>query len=145
MNAFDQPKNTNIFLGCGQSATLNNPILWKIQSDGSKQFSRSLNIASTSYCYGINYNYDKAQSTLLLSSNVDAIKTVNKGYTTSPQDAFIFIITDSGTIIRGQQISFSSSSATNVPGSVKFGINALKKVGEYFIFAGYSTGFSTKF
>jgi hypothetical protein len=100
INAYVQPDGTNYLYGCGQATGGVNPRYFKISSNGEAQFHRSLSILATSYCQGLTYDANLAQTTLLILSNVEALKQVNTGYTGSPNDAFLFIITDGGTISR---------------------------------------------
>ena len=115
VNAYIQPKGQPFLYGCGQKASNIDPGYWKIQSNGDVQFHRSLSMIADSICHGITYDPIKYEATLLILSNVEAIKAVNSGYlTTKPNDAFLFVISDSGSVSRARQVSFSSSYSTTL-------------------------------
>jgi hypothetical protein len=110
-------------------------------------FHRRLTMAADSTCQGMTYDANKFEASLLIRSNDESFKVVNKGYTTTkPNDAFIFVISDAGSVSRGIQVSFSApysgASASNQV-FMKFGLNGLRRIGQYYIFAGNCAGFVT--
>ena len=80
---------------------------------------------------------------MMIRSNVDAIKVVNRGHTTSSYDVFLVIISDSGSVSRAVQVSMSSSSALGKVNNIKTPANSLRRIGNYYAFAGSTIGFST--
>lgn len=99
--AYVQPAGTNYLYGCGHKSGPSEPGYFKISSSGESYFYRKLNFGTNTLCQGITYDSARFEATLLILSNDELFKTVNKGYTGSPNDAFIFIITDGGTVTRG--------------------------------------------
>lgn len=106
LGGYFHPTGTNQFVGCGTSSsgTANKIVnYWKINSDGQSLFSRSYKVnnpasaaaAGDSKCKGVTYDYAKGQGAILITSTVQAIKTVNtytKDTDTGSQDAFIWLI-----------------------------------------------------
>jgi hypothetical protein len=58
------------------------------------------------------------------------------------QDVFLFIVSDAGQLIRGHQVSYNPSDK-NFLADVKLGLNALRKIGNQYAFAGSAVGFGT--
>jgi hypothetical protein len=59
----------------------------------------------------------------------------------SGYDVYLFVISDSGNVQRGKQISLSSKTSSV---NTYLGNNVLRKIGDSYIFAGYATGYYTK-
>ena len=136
--AYVQPAGTNYLYGCGHQLGAVNPGYFKISSSGEDYFHRKLNMAANSYCQGITYDSTRFETTLLILSNDEAYKAINSGYTGSPNDAFIFIITDAGSVSRGIQVSFSPTSivSNSINSITSMGSNSLRRLGKYYVFGG---------
>ena len=61
---------------------------------------------------------------------------------TKAQDVFLFVLADSGQMIRGHQVSFNPSDKSFLA-DVSLGLNALRRIGNSFAFAGNANGFGT--
>jgi len=48
--AYVQPNGTDYLIGCGQDASLSNPGVWKIYSNGNNGFYWNLNLGASSSC-----------------------------------------------------------------------------------------------
>jgi len=101
-----------------------------------------------SECRGLSYDYERAQGTLLVSSRDNSFRVVNRYSTVlaeaKGQDVFLFVLADSGQIIRGHQVSFNPSDKSFLA-DVSLGINALRRIGNTFAFAGHANGFGTMY
>lgn len=100
----------------------------------------------SSECRGLVYDYERAQGTLLVTSLDNTIRVVNRYSTlladTKGQDVFLFVVADSGQMIRGHQVSFNPSDKSFLA-DVSLGLNALNRIGNSFVFAGNANGFGT--
>jgi len=144
------PNNTNLFLGCGKSLGLgavDGVTYFKMTNDGKSIFHRKIKM-DNSECKGLTYDYERAQGTLLVTSFDDKIRVVNRyGSTGSTgdvrsQDVFLLVVADARQIVRAHQVSFNPSDKSFFA-ELELGINALRRIGDHFVFAGNSKGFGT--
>jgi len=154
--AYVHPTNTNLFLGCGKysgsdlvgGVTYRGITYFKITNNGNQLFYRKLRMIDGE-CRGLTYDYEKAHGTLLFTSSDRNLKVVNTG---SPRpgtvgsysDTYLIVVSDSGQIIRGHQVSFNPSDL-EFGADVALGINALRRVKDFYIFGGNAIGFGTRF
>ena len=102
----------------------------------------------SSECKGMTYDYEKAQGTLLVSSIDDSIRVVNRygstGTASDPKstDVFLLVIADARQIVRAHQVSFNPSDKSFLA-DLSLGLNALRRIGDQYIFAGNANGFGT--
>ena len=94
-----------------------------------------------SKCKGVSYDYSKGLGAILVTSPVSSMKTVNsytKDSDSGAQDTYIWMIRDTGVVTIVKQISFnpSSLSATKNLANVDYGLNSLRTINEYYVFAG---------
>jgi hypothetical protein len=71
------------------------------------------------------------------------LKVINTGHASLPSDLFLFVISDKGTVTRAQHLSLSSSSALGNAYPIRMGFSNLKRMGNYYIFGGSTSGFAT--
>ena len=147
------PNNTNLFLGCGKSTDVISSVYqgvtyFKITNDGNTLFHRKLQMLE-SECRGLTYDYDKAQGTLLVTSRDDYLRVVNrygsaKGTVAADksQDVFLLVVSDAGQLIRAHQVSFNPSDKSFLT-DTSLGINSLRRIGNYYAFAGNANGYGT--
>lgn len=102
------------------------------------KFFKKIGTASTTICQGLVYNATTNEATLLLLSNDANMKTTS----TTGNDAFLVIISDSGIVNRGKQITLSKGTTSSYP--LFLGNNALRMQGTSYVFAGYAIGYNTK-
>ena len=130
------PENTNFFVGCGANIQVGSKKIhyWKITNDGQTLFARQYSVPGLGLetkCKGVTFDYEKGQGALLITSPVDAFKSVGT-YTkeTVPygQDTYIWLIAETGKIIRVQQITFNPSSDLGYLSNVEYGLNSLRTI-----------------
>jgi hypothetical protein len=89
----------------------------------------------------------KAEASILIRSNLETFKSFSKGYPTGSYDAFLVVMTELGSLKSVQQVSFSSQYTSAGSGTaannIQLGNNVLRRIGEYYVFAGNAPGFAT--
>jgi hypothetical protein len=109
-----------------------------MENNNNFKFHKILNAASNDECRGLTYDENKKEISILVYSNSADLKQLS----TSNYDVFIIIISDSGIAQRGKQISLSSKTSSTT--TTNLGYNVLRRSGDYYIYAGYASGFYTK-
>jgi hypothetical protein len=123
--------------GCGPKtnpATV--PGFFRIETDGSfKYYYMISSTVPTVDCRGVTYDAATSKASFLLLTNSPSFKSYNPS-TTSVYDAVIVTFYDSGSVERAKQVSLSSA-------TMLLGFNALSRLGQAYVFTGYSVGYTT--
>ena len=79
----------------------------------------------------------------MLSTSSNDLKSSSYGHSAQTLlDMVIYRVSDSGSVIKGKQISLSIDTSSNTIDSVLQN-NLLKRSGDYYMWAGHSYGYST--
>lgn len=87
-------------------------------------------------CRGVTYDLASNQASFLLLTNSQSFKSYNPS-STSIYDAVIVTFSDFGSVQRAKQVSLSSA-------TMLLAYNALSRMGQSYVFTGYSVGFTTQ-
>ena len=136
--------------GCGQTkSTLNQDTtisnygsFFRIENDGTRKFFFALGSGSVATsCQGITFDEENLLATILIQTSNPIINSV--GSPSGSVDSYIMIVDSNGQVTQGKQVTFSPTSGAATY-SQTLAFNGLINYNGFYIYAGTTTGYSTK-